>query len=188
MAFTISGSSSTTRMHSFISGFLPWAETMVADKSYERLDKNLKIFLRLRRRKRKAGKLPASFISQSSRAFCMVSITLSSFASRFSMVSSAFASCKASSTNLRKALNWLSVIPMIERSFLKWDISLLYRKTTRRSRLPRPYFFSGMVKINRVDSASLSARRVPLCSLAMSPAMLRPRPKPLFSPREASAR
>ena len=47
---------------------------------------------------------------------------------------------------------------------------------------------SGSVRIKRVDSASDSARRAPLCSAAMVWAMDRPRPKPDFSPREASAR
>ncbi len=50
------------------------------------------------------------------------------------------------------------------------------------------YFFSGMANRNRVDAESLSARRVPLCSWAITAAMLSPRPEPLFSPREASAR
>lgn len=50
------------------------------------------------------------------------------------------------------------------------------------------YFFNGMVKINRVEDASLSAFSVPLCSSAMVRAMDSPRPKPDFSPREASAR
>lgn len=54
--------------------------------------------------------------------------------------------------------------------------------------VPRSCFFSGAVKINRVPSRPLSARRVPRCSWAMRLAMLSPRPKPLFSPREASAR
>ncbi len=52
----------------------------------------------------------------------------------------------------------------------------------------KPYFLSGTANTNRVPSPPLSARRVPLCSWAMTAAMLSPRPKPLFSPREASAR
>ena len=67
------------------------------------------------------------------------------------------------------------------------------KRTVRRplhnvSQWDAPYFFSGIVKINRVLSGSLSAFRVPLCSAAMAAAMLSPRPKPDCSPREASAR
>ena len=50
------------------------------------------------------------------------------------------------------------------------------------------HFFSGMEKRNRVEAWSLSAFRVPLCSVAMEAAMGSPRPKPDCSPREASAR
>ena len=50
------------------------------------------------------------------------------------------------------------------------------------------YFFSGKVRIKRVETVSLSAFSVPRCSDAMAAAMGRPRPKPDCSPREASAR
>ena len=49
-------------------------------------------------------------------------------------------------------------------------------------------FFSGMVKMKRVETASLSAFSSPWCALAMAEAMDKPRPKPVCSPREASAR
>lgn len=56
-------------------------------------------------------------------------------------------------------------------------------------RSPAPvHLRRGMVKMKRVETASLSARRVPLWMEAMFSAMARPRPKPLFSPRESSAR
>lgn len=65
-----------------------------------------------------------------------------------------------------------------------------YPRSARRKRMGplRSYFFSGIVKRNRVEAASLSARRVARCSDAMVEAMGSPRPKPDFSPREASAR
>ena len=50
------------------------------------------------------------------------------------------------------------------------------------------YFFSGSVRVKRVETGSLSAFRVPWCSSVMVAAMGRPRPKPVCSPREASAR
>ena len=50
------------------------------------------------------------------------------------------------------------------------------------------HFFRGRVKVKRVVFSSLSARRAPWCSFAMAWAMGSPRPKPLCSPREASAR
>ena len=44
-----------------------------------------------------------------------------------------------------------------------------------------------MVKVKRVDAASLSAFSAPLCSQAMVSAIASPNPNPDFSPREASA-
>ena len=49
-------------------------------------------------------------------------------------------------------------------------------------------FLNGMVKVKRVDAASLSAFSAPLCSQAMVSAIASPNPNPDFSPREASAR
>ena len=49
-------------------------------------------------------------------------------------------------------------------------------------------FFRGKVQMKRVSRAELSARMAPLCASMMVLAIARPRPKPDFSPRDASAR
>ena len=78
----------------------------------------------------------------------------------------------------------------LDKSLAFYKEALGLEETRRKEAADGSFFyrFRGIVRINRVEIWSLSAFNMALCSLAMAAAMGRPRPKPLCSPLEASAR